>query len=60
MKSRPSHCGFSDEDLCCLGCGQKLGCIQPGHCYAVEGQAALHPKTRITPEVEEPRDETER
>lgn len=39
---RPPHdCGLSNEDLECLGCGQKLGCIKPDHCYAVEGKKAL-------------------
>lgn len=37
----PEGCGLSNEDLECLGCGQKLGCIKPGHCYAVDGQAAF-------------------
>lgn len=40
-KYRPSDCGFSNEDLECLGCGHKLGCIKSGHCYAVEGRGAL-------------------
>jgi len=37
----PRECGFTNEDLECMGCGQKLGCIQPGHCYAVEGEDAF-------------------
>lgn len=40
-KAPPSQCGFSTEDLDCLGCGVKLGCVKPGHCYAVEGKRAL-------------------
>ncbi len=39
--SRPRDCCSSNEDLECLGCGKKLGCIEPGHCYLVEGQASL-------------------
>lgn len=39
-KSPPRDCGFSNEDLECLGCGVKLGCIKPGHCYLVEGEVA--------------------
>lgn len=40
-KTPPKECGFSNEDLECLGCGTKLGCVKPGHCYVVEGSAAL-------------------
>lgn len=40
-KTPPRNCKFSDEDLACLGCGQKLGCIKPEHCYAVEGKSSL-------------------
>jgi len=40
-KHRPADCGFSNEDLECLGCGMKLGLIKDGHCYKVEGSAAL-------------------
>ena len=40
-KYPPVGCGQSNEDLECLGCGAKLGCIKPGHCYAVEGERAL-------------------
>ena len=36
----PEHCHISNEDLECLGCGVKLGCIKSGHCYFVEGEAA--------------------
>ena len=39
-KEPPRHCGSSNEDLECLGCGCKIGCLEPGHCYAVEGRAA--------------------
>jgi len=37
---RPAGCGSVNEDLECLGCGEKMGCVIPGHCYAVEGEAA--------------------
>lgn len=37
----PTGCGMCNEDLECLGCGVKLGCVEPGHCYAVEGKSAL-------------------
>ena len=40
-KSQPRDCGFANEDLECLGCGMKLGCVNPGPCYFVEGEAAL-------------------
>ena len=40
-KRKPEDCGMSNEELECLGCGRKLGCIRPGHCYAVEGQSAF-------------------
>ncbi len=43
-KSPPQDCGFSNEELECLGCGEKLGCIKGGHCYAVEGKDALKTK----------------
>ncbi len=39
--SPPEGCGVSNEDLECLGCGIKIGCVKSGHCYAVEGKAAL-------------------
>ena len=44
-KIRPEDCGFSNEDLECLGCGEKLGCIVPGRCWAVEGNSVL--KARV-------------
>lgn len=37
----PQNCGFTNEDLECLGCGVKLRLLKPGHCYAVEGSRAL-------------------
>jgi len=37
----PKGCGMANEGLECLGCAQKIGCVLPGHCYAVEGAAAL-------------------
>lgn len=40
-KSPPRDCGSSNEDLECLGCGEKLGHIAPGHCYLVEGKVAF-------------------
>lgn len=40
-KSPPEGCQSSNEDLECLGCGYKLGCIKDGHCYAVLGSDAL-------------------
>lgn len=40
-ESPPRDCGFSNEDLECMGCGTKLGCVVPGHCYLVEGEDAL-------------------
>ncbi|MDP3999500.1 MAG: hypothetical protein Q8P76_02825 [bacterium] len=39
-KTPPRDCGFSNEQLECLGCGAKLGCIKSGHCYAIEGESA--------------------
>lgn len=41
MKRRPHECGVSNEDLECLGCGEKIGLIKLGHCYYLEGRAAL-------------------
>jgi hypothetical protein len=40
-QSPPKDCGVSNEDLECLGCGVKIGCLKKGSCYAVEGEAAL-------------------
>lgn len=40
-QSPPKGCGVSNEDLECLGCGVKIGCVKSGHCYAVEGEASL-------------------
>ena len=40
-KHRPSGCGVSNRALECMGCSQKLGLIIPGHCYYLEGTAAL-------------------
>ena len=42
---RPENCGFSNEDLECLGCGVKLGLVKEGRCYGVEGKEAL--KTNV-------------
>ena len=38
---RPEHCGFVNEDLECLGCGVKLGCVKKGFCYRLDGQRAF-------------------
>lgn len=37
---RPEDCGMSNEDFECLGCGVKLGCLNDGKCYAVDGETA--------------------
>jgi hypothetical protein len=37
---QPRDCKMIDEDLECLGCGVKVGCVEPGHCYAMEGKSA--------------------
>ena len=40
-KHRPRDCGVPNENQECVGCGKKLGSIIPGHCYYLEGAAAL-------------------
>lgn len=43
--TRPENCSFVNEDLECLGCGRKMGCINyirkngfPTYCPKVDGQ----------------------
>ena len=36
--SRPEHCGRSNEDLECLGCGHKLGLLKDGECPKMRPQ----------------------